>query len=68
MREFMTVAEAANMLRIGERTAYDLVRQGRLPAIKVGNQWRIEKQAFEKWLAAGGDKGPADAGPEDSNG
>ena len=63
MREFMTVAEAAKMLRIGERTAYDLVRQGRLPAIKVGNQWRIEKQAFEEWLAAGGDRGPADAGP-----
>jgi excisionase family DNA binding protein len=49
------------MLRIGERTAYDLVRQGRLPAIKVGNQWRIETQAFEEWLAAGGDRGPADA-------
>ena len=65
MREFMTVAEAAKMLRIGERTAYDLVRQGRLPAIKVGNQWRIEKQAFEEWLAAGGDRGPADTGPED---
>jgi len=68
MREFMTVAEAAKMLRIGERTAYDLVRQGRLPAIKVGNQWRIEKQAFEEWLAAGGDRGPADAGPEDHEG
>ena len=68
MKEFMTVVEAAKVLRIGERTAYKLVRQGRIPAIKVGNQWRIEKQAFEEWLAAGGDKGPADAGPEDSNG
>ncbi len=53
----MTVAEAAQVLRIGERTAYKLVRQGRLPAIRVGNQWRIEKEAFEAWLAQGGDPG-----------
>ncbi len=42
MTEFMTVAESAALLRIGERTANKLVRSGRLPAVKVGNQWRIE--------------------------
>ena len=57
MTEFMTVAEAAALLRIGERTAYKLVRSGRLPAVKVGNQWRIERRAFEAWVAAGGDRG-----------
>ena len=54
--EFLTVPEAAQLLRIGERTAYKLVRDGRLPAVKVGNQWRIEKGAFEEWLAQGGNK------------
>ena len=54
--EFMTVAEAAALLRIGERTAYTLVREGRIPAVKVGNQWRIEKTTFEAWLAKGGDR------------
>ncbi len=56
MTEFMTVAEAAALLRIGERTAYKLVRSGRIPAVKVGNQWRIERRAFEAWIAAGGDR------------
>jgi excisionase family DNA binding protein len=55
--EFMTVAEAAALLRIGERTAYKLVRSGRLPAVKVGNQWRIERRAFDAWVAAGGERG-----------
>lgn len=36
--EFLTVPEAAKLLRIGENTAYELVRQGRLPAMKVGNR------------------------------
>jgi len=54
--EFMTVAEAATLLRIGERTAYKLVRSGRLPAVKVGSQWRIERRAFEAWVAAGGER------------
>jgi len=54
--EFLTVAEAAALLRIGERTAYKRVRDGRIPAVKVGNQWRIEKGAFEAWLARGGER------------
>ena len=65
MTEFMTVAEAAALLRIGERTAYKLVRSGRLPAVKVGNQWRIERGAFEAWIAAGGERG---AEPDDGVG
>ena len=54
--EFLTVVEAAELLRIAERTAYKLVRDGRLPAVKVGNQWRIERRALEAWIAKGGDR------------
>lgn len=53
---FLTIAEAAELLRIAERAAYKLVRDGRLPAVKVGNQWRIEKGALEAWIAQGGDQ------------
>lgn len=56
MTEFMTVAESAALLRIGERTANKLVRSGRLPAVKVGNQWRIERRAFGAWVAASGER------------
>ena len=54
--EFLTVSELASRLRLAERTAYDLVRQGRIPgAAKIGGQWRIRTESLDAWLAAGGD-------------
>ena len=54
--EFLTVPEVATLLRIGERTAYDLVRGGRVPgAAKVGGQWRIRRRDLDAWIDAGGE-------------
>jgi len=62
--ELLTIPEAAQLLRIGERTCYDLARSGRIPAAKVGGQWRIRRRELEAWLAAGGEAGASgsDAG------
>lgn len=56
--EFMTLAEAAELLRIAERTCYDLARQGRLPAAKVGGQWRIRRTHLDAWIDKGGEAPP----------
>ncbi len=53
--ECLTLPEAAALLRIGERTAYDLARTHRLPAAKVGGQWRIRRADLDLWLARGGE-------------
>ena len=54
--EFLTIGEVANLLKLGERTVYQLAREGRLGgAAKVGNQWRFEKTALLKWLQQGGE-------------
>ena len=54
--EFLTILEVAELLRLAERTAYDLVRKGRIPgAAKVGGQWRIRRADLDAWLAAGGE-------------
>lgn len=56
MSEFLTVREVCRLLRIGERTAYELCRTGQLAgAVKVGGQWRVERAAFEEWIRKGGD-------------
>lgn len=56
MTEFLTVREICELLRIGERTVYEMCRTGNLPgAVKVGGQWRVERTAFEAWLRRGGD-------------
>ena len=51
----MTIPEAAAMLRVAERTLYSLAREGRFPAMKVGNQWRVDREALKEWGRTGGD-------------
>jgi excisionase family DNA binding protein len=54
--EFLTIPEVAALLRIGERTTYDLARQGKLGgAVKVGSQWRVDRQAFRRWIERSGE-------------
>ena len=35
------IREAAEVLRVSPMTIYRLIRDGELPAIKVGWQWRV---------------------------
>lgn len=50
MAELMTVEEVARYLRVTKKTIYRLLRRGKIPATKVGGQWRFEKSAIDKWL------------------
>ncbi len=44
---FLTIDEAAGLLRISPRSAYTLARRGELAgAVKVGNQWRVDRDAL----------------------
>ena len=58
--EFLTIPEVARLLRIGQRTTYELARKGKLGgAIKVGNQWRVDQRALRRWIdLAGIESGP----------
>ena len=50
MAELMTVEEVAGYLRVTEKTIYRLLRQGKIPATKVGKQWRFERASIDEWL------------------
>lgn len=64
MPEFMTIAEVASLLKLGERTVYQLARDGRIGgAAKVGNQWRFEKGALLEWMKQGGEAQVVAAAP-----
>lgn len=59
MTEFLTLQEVAELLRIGERTAYERCRTRRMSgAVKVSGQWRIKQDAFDAWVAKGGEMDP----------
>src|SRR2546425_7057817 len=46
----MTVKELAAYLHLNERTVLKLAAEGPLPAVKVGNQWRVRKTMIDTWL------------------
>jgi excisionase family DNA binding protein len=47
--EIMTLEETAKYLKIGKSTLYKMVREGKIPAVKIANQWRFRKDEIDKW-------------------
>ncbi len=50
MIELMTVREVAVYLRVTEKTIYRLLKQGKIPATRVGHSWRFDKALIDEWL------------------
>lgn len=48
----LTSEEARVFLRVNRTTFYQLLREGKLPAIKVGRQWRFRRTALLAWIEA----------------
>ncbi len=46
----MTLEEIAKYLKIGKSTLYKMAREGKIPAVKIANQWRFRKEDIDKWL------------------
>jgi excisionase family DNA binding protein len=47
---FLTVKEAAEVLRLNPRTVKAMIRRNELPAFKVGSRWRFRESQLTKWL------------------
>ena len=44
------VREAALLLGIGRDSAYALVREGRLPSVRIGRRILVPRAALEQWV------------------
>lgn len=53
MDELWDIARVAAYLGVTERTVYNKVRAGDLPAVKVGRLWRVRESELRVWLEAG---------------
>ncbi len=62
---FLTTEEVLEYLQINLRTVYRLIKAGKIPAVRVGRQWRFRKRDIDAWLDGQGTKpaGPAPAVP-----
>lgn len=54
MTEFYTPQQVAEMLQISKAGAYNMALEGILPSVRIGRSIRIPKDAFEKFVASGG--------------
>lgn len=50
-RPFMTPQDVSDVLQVSVYTVRRWIKEGTLPAYKVGRLWRIEKVDFDEWLA-----------------
>lgn len=50
MADLLTTKQLQDILQVDRTTIYRMADSGRIPAIKVGNQWRFPSQQIETWL------------------
>ena len=48
--EILTAGEVADLLRVHPSTIYKLLRQGELPAFRIGSNWRFLRASIDEWL------------------
>ena len=48
--QIMTLREVARYLGLHAMTVYKLTREGRVPAAKIGGQWRFKRDVLDEWL------------------
>jgi excisionase family DNA binding protein len=46
----LTLSEAAILLQVSTRTLQRMIRNGQLPAFKVGGQWRLRETQLRQWV------------------
>jgi excisionase family DNA binding protein len=63
---FLTTEEVLAYLQVNLRTVYRLIKAGKIPAVRVGRQWRFRKRDIDTWLdsqRSGSSVGVGDAPP-----
>ena len=49
-KEIMTAKEVADYLNIHPLTVHKYAREGKIPAFKIGTDWRFHKKYIERWI------------------
>lgn len=48
--KYLTSKEVAELLNISDYTIKRFAREGRIPARKIGRQWRFSRQEIDDWF------------------
>lgn len=50
VKQVMDIVELSEYLGIGKSKIYSLIRQKKIPASKIGRQYRFSKDVIDAWL------------------
>lgn len=48
--DIMTLEEVAEYLRLKPQTIYTWAQEKRIPAAKIGKEWRFRRSVIDKWF------------------
>jgi len=48
--EILTAKQVADYLHIHPLTVHRYAREGKIPAFKIGTDWRFHKKYIERWI------------------
>jgi excisionase family DNA binding protein len=48
--EILTIEEVATYLRLKPQTIYKWAQEKRIPAVKLGKEWRFRRSVIDRWL------------------
>jgi len=50
MEDIMTLEEIATYLKLKPQTIYTWCQKGKIPAAKLGKEWRFRKSVVDRWF------------------
>lgn len=48
--DIMTLEEVANYLKVKPQTIYTWAQEKKIPAAKIGKEWRFKKSMIDRWF------------------
>ncbi len=51
--DYLTIDEVVQILKAHPNTIYKMCREGTLPAVKIGKEWRIDRKKLAKFMEGG---------------
>jgi excisionase family DNA binding protein len=52
MQDVLTLEEVAEYLRVHPTTIYRLLKKHKIPAFKIGSEWRLNLASIDRWRAS----------------
>jgi len=50
MDKWLTLEQIAEYLQMSSSSIYKMAQGGKIPAFKVGRQWRFKKEIIDEWI------------------